>query len=603
MRQRVWCVGVLAFVGVVMFGGLVRADDPLPPAEEHAAPAEHHEAPALADEHHEAVAPAPADEHPAAPAEHHEDPAEHHEDPAEHHDSAQHEDTAEHHDSAQHHEAPAAADEDEEVPYTKFDGDGDGKEDPALKKEYEEAMEGISDVIDTDAVDKALDARPEDAELKPSMTVEEFQKIVLVVKKVVLARMEKKMAASSAKKMAQFSTGIFVFSLLGLFLLVIPLVVGKRYPGKSGVLFKYSALAAVTFFVTVNLFGGVLMGMRTAQGALGNLTNPSLAIASGTFDTLHDNAEDYIVMGKELFVPTLEQLQGNSEEQPSALILANGQKIVKDAKVFVAIANMFKKVDFVFKILPIILFCVTMILFGLAIRPTLTEIVKLPMRAATGEAGVGREVTKRAMRRVWGELLATACTVAVLAGLTFVSAFVLGQIVKPAIDALLNYFSLAVSYLQFVDTASSGLVFLTLFGVILFLVLNLATLILSMSFFLGKSQKIFQQRFNEGVPVSHHKRFFKWGIPAVLLVQAFPWLFVVIAQKVLHAINASLLDGIVDADKVSWSKIMLAGPAFLVIGFAVTFWAVRGAKAIGFLQSYKVKQVASAGQAEAIPPP
>ena len=90
--------------------------------------------------------------------------------------------------------------------------------------------------------------------------------------------------------------------------------------------------------------------------------------------------------------------------------------------------------------------------------------------------------------------------------LTLLSAFVLGRVVGPALDALLGYFALAVSYLQFVQGASSGLVFMALFGVILFLVLNLATLILSMSFFLGKTQKIFQQRFNDGTPIETHKR-------------------------------------------------------------------------------------------------
>ena len=39
---------------------------------------------------------------------------------------------------------------------------------------------------------------------------------------------------------------------------LMPLVLAKKYPGQGSVLFKYSALAAVTFFVTVNLFGGVL---------------------------------------------------------------------------------------------------------------------------------------------------------------------------------------------------------------------------------------------------------------------------------------------------------------------------------------------------------
>ncbi len=76
-------------------------------------------------------------------------------------------------------------------------------------------------------------------------------------------------------------------------------------------LFKYSAIAAATFFVTVNLFGGVLFGLKTVQGALGSATNPSLALQNGTFDTLHDNAEDYIAR-QGIRADTLMQLDGNS---------------------------------------------------------------------------------------------------------------------------------------------------------------------------------------------------------------------------------------------------------------------------------------------------
>lgn len=482
-----------------------------------------------------------------------------------------------------------ASDDDAGVKYDAFDPDGDGHEDLELKKEYEDAFEGVPAQIDENAVDEELEARPADKQLMPSVTVDQFRKAVRAARKVVLDRMEKKMAKTAAKKIARFATGVFLFSLVGLLLLLVPLFTAKKYPGKSGVLFKYSGLAALVFFLTVNLFGGVLVAMRTTQAALGSATNPSLAIAAATFDTLDRNAEEYIDMGKELFVPTLEQLRGNSDEQPSVLLLENGQKVIPSAKVFVGVAKMFKKLDFVFKILPIVLFGVTMILFGLAIRPTLIEIIKLPMRAASGEAGVGREVTRKAMRRVWGELLVAVCTIGVLAVLTVLSGFVLGQIVSPALDALLGYFSRAVQYLQFVEGASSGLVFLTLFAVILFLVLNLAALIVSMSFFLGKCQKIFQAKLNEGTPLREHARFFQLGIPALLFVQLFPWLYALVADKVLRAIDHSLLDGVSDASQVSWNKLLLAGPVFLVLGFVLLFWAARGFKAIGFLAGYKVK--------------
>ena len=488
----------------------------------------------------------------------------------------------------QHHEELTEPDADpDDAHYSKFDLDGDGSADPALEQEYEDAMGGIKPEIDAAAIEKELDARPKDTALTPSLTVEQFRKIVGVVRKVVLGRMEKKMAKSAAKKLNQFAIGIGVFSLAGLLLLFIPLVMRKRYPGQGKTLFAYSALAAVTFIVTVNMFGAVLLGMKTVQGALGDSTNPSLAIAKGTFDTLDHNADEFLTMGKYLFVPTLEQLQGNSDEQPSVLILENGQKLIRSAHVFVTIAKMFKYLDFVFKILPIVLFAVTMILFGLAIRPTLTEIVKLPMRVAAGEAGVGRDVTRGALLRVWGELEATLCTIGVLAGLTLLSGFILGQIVGPALYALLSYFSMAVSYLQFVEGANPGMVFLALFAVILFLVFNLATLILSMSFFLGKSQKIFQARFDRGIPIARHKRFFTWGLPAVVLVQVFPWVFVVVAAKVLDLINDKLLAGVIDVEKVPWTALLLAGPLFLVFGYLALFWAARGFKAISFLFRYK----------------
>ena len=474
-------------------------------------------------------------------------------------------------------------------------------EDQGLEQEWRDTFAGYSETLDEGAIDAALDARPEDAELTPSISAADFQKIVRLVKKTVLAKMEKKMAIGSARKMAQFSVGIFVFSLFGFGLLAMPLAMRRKYPGKGKVLFKYSALAAVTFFVTVNLFGGVLYGMKSAQGALGNLTNPSLAIASATFDTLDENAEDYIVMGKELFVPTLMQLQGNSDEQPSVLLLENGLKVVQDAKVFMSIAKMFRRVSFLFSVLPIVLFAVTMLLFGLAIRPTLTEIIKLPMRAAAGEQRAGRATTQVAVKRLWGELLATLCTLGVLAAMTVISAAILGQIVRPALDALLGYFALALDYLQFVDGAKSGLVFLTLFSVVLFLVINLATLIVSMSFFLGKCQQIFQARFNDGVTVASHKRFFKWGVPAAVFVQLFPLVFVVVAGKALDKINASLLAGIKDADAVPWVKLMLAGPLLLLVGYGLMFWGARGVKAIGFLFSYQVKPKARRSRVPSTP--
>jgi hypothetical protein len=475
--------------------------------------------------------------------------------------------------------------------FIEYDEDGDGKMEPeeiADAKEFEAEFKDIPNDVD----DKALDARSLLDQLKPSLTVENFRKLVRIAKKKVLERMQAKMVQKQEQKMTKFSYIVMGFSLLGVLLLLTPLFLRKKYPGQGGVLFKYSGLAALVFFVTVNLFGAVLYGMKVGQAKFA-ATAPNVALAAGFFDTLDDNAETYIVMGKELFAPTLEQLSGKSDDQPSVALIANGAKVVKDAMVFVRVAKLFKKIDFIIASIPMILLIVTIVLFGLAIKPTLVEIIKLPAQAAAGNAGVGKEVVAKATKRVKGELIASVCALGVLFVMSLISGFILSQVAKPALSALIEYFSLAVTYLQFVPSASSTMVFMMLFSVIIFLVLNLATLIVSMAFFMGKTQKIFQRRFTDDVPLDKHARFWKWGIVSVLLVQIIPWLFVFVANIGLDKINDSIMTkGGGSAADVNWTMAMLAGPLFLVVGFLIFFWAARGLKAIKFLFKYPAKTIA-----------
>jgi hypothetical protein len=583
-----------------------------------AAGSDEHAAPAAEPEHHEGSA-AGSDEHaaPAAEGAHHEGSAEpagegeHHEGAAagEHEgehgaaattgeaDSGDSEGVAEP-DDGSYKEEPIAPGVDNEVGtdsdgevYNEYDEDGDGQLSPEEKKDAEEFVDGFKEAgVDAHKPisDAELEKRPAGKQLLPSLTPEMFRKLVRLAKRKVLGKMEAKMAAKTAKKMTQFIWIVVGCSLAGFLMLFAPLFLRKKYPGQDGVLVKYSALAAGTFFVTVLMFGGVLYTMKTAQGEVG-ATSPKLAIAGGFFDTLDENAEQYVTMGKELFAPTLEQLTSKSDEQPSVALIANGQKIVKDAMVFVHIAKLYKKADFLLEMLPIILLLVTIVLFMLAIKPTLVEIVKLPAMAAGGQAGAGSGVVKRAIHRVKAELLASLCGLGALFVLAIVSSFILGYVCKPALTALIDYFSLAIDYLQFVQGASSTMVFIMLFSVIFFLVLNVLTLVLSMAFYLGKTQKIFQQRFNDGVPLRTHARFWKWGTGAVLLVQLIPLVFVFIAKFGLEKINNSVMSGVTDPSQVSWKTAMLAGPLFLVFGYLVVFWAARGVKGIIFLQRYKVK--------------
>jgi hypothetical protein len=482
-------------------------------------------------------------------------------------------------------EDPYAGDE---IPaHLEYDADGDGKveaDEQALDAEYETAFEGIDEEIAP--VEPGAMTFEEMA--KAAMSTEEFRNLVRLARAKVLDRLQTKMAKKQDARMATIGRMILYFSFAGVLLLFMPLALRKRYPGKGAMLLRYSALAALTFVVTVNFFGAVVLGMRGAQAGLGELTNPQLKVAEGFFDALHDGADEYAMLGKNLFGPTLEQLTGGGDEQPAVALMANGQKLLADAKVFKTIGNTFEKLDFVFAALPIVLLAVTMILFVLAIKPTLLQIVRMPGMVAAGDVAAGKSAVKDAGRRIFGEVLATLCTIGVLGGLTLFASVVLGRLVQPALDSLIQYFGVAVIYLQVQAGASSGLVFVMLISVILFLALNLAAIILSMALFLGKCQKIFQQRFHDKVPLRAHARFWTWGVPSVLVAMLVPLLYMVLARWGIDKIANAIIG---DGEDIKWSLLMLSGPLLLVLGFVAMFWAARGVKALEFLATYRVKDV------------
>src|SRR5215203_4962532 len=104
--------------------------------------------------------------------------------------------------------------EQEDPPTDPFDSDGDGVMEPdeiADRKEFAEFFDDIPNEPD----DAALEARPEDAELMPSISVEDFRKGVAIVKKIVLGKMAKKAQAKADKRMAKFSWMVFGLSCCG----------------------------------------------------------------------------------------------------------------------------------------------------------------------------------------------------------------------------------------------------------------------------------------------------------------------------------------------------------------------------------------------------
>jgi hypothetical protein len=418
----------------------------------------------------------------------------------------------------------------------------------------------------------------------------------------VLAKIVSNIQRKQQEKLDRMAAIISVLAFCGVFLLLLPFHLRRRYPGKMRVLFKYSALAALLFFLAVNLFAVVLFAMRGAQTALGEYTNPQVRLVSSTFDLIENKADEMAEIGPLLIEPTLQSLNEESDSPVLVIMLENIQKLRNDVSVFSSIGRFVKKLDWLFGMLPILFTGLAIFLFARMAWPTLTEIVRLPERAAEGRRGAVGHAVRYTLRSVWAETKATFCVVAVLIGLSLLAGFLLGFVLEPAIEVFMAYLAVAFLYIQVDAEASSFWILFSLMGSLLFLVLNLAVIVLTTIFFLAKSQKIFQGRFRRGVPLAMHRRFWRWGTLGAIWAQLLPVLYIAVAVKAIGWFVEKSVDRFLDPQnpaESNWPFILASGPALFLVTFLLIFWIGRGGSALRFLATYKVEGEAYAAVAAA----
>jgi hypothetical protein len=474
----------------------------------------------------------------------------------------------------------------------------DAKLDDEEETTDEELERMFSDDVLTDEEDAALAA----AEGNPGLFAQLLRAQLLKVKKIVLAKIETKLERKQKKTLGRVSMFLIATSFAGFFLLLTPLFLRRKYPGKGMLLFKYGALAAVVFFVALNLFAGTLVVLRMSQNAMSKVSNPQIAVVSSAIDSLYDSADEIAELGtisSDVIKATLDQLQnGDTDEPLPVAMIDNVANVLKDAqgpyKAFKAVKGFFQQLNVVMGYLPIALALLAVVLFLVGIKPTLTEIIGMPARAAAGGGSVGKETTKRVMSAVLGQLLATACLILVLGVVIQLSGLLLSLAVRPAVDVFLEYLIACALYVQGVPGATGTPIFLSLAGCVFFLVLNIAFIIMASTFFIGKAQKIFRERFVDKVPLKVHKRFWLWGTIGMVLCLALPYLIVLGGAALVDGPITNMFIGGEDPTKHNWSGYFIGGPLLLVVGFLVAYWALRGFKAIGFLLKYKPKAVAEA---------
>jgi hypothetical protein len=370
----------------------------------------------------------------------------------------------------------------------------------------------------------------EEAPVDPAAYAAFLREQVAMRRELVVEKLSERMLDKQDARMGIVSTIFSIVSVLGLGLLLMPLFLRKRYPGKGGVLWKYSALATLIFIVAINLFAGVFAVLRTAQMVAGQATNPQLQLVDATFDVIDEQAEELAEVGPLLIEPTLMQLDGSSDEPLPVLLLENIQRLQKDLTVFQTVATFFKGISGVFGYVPVVLSLVTVTVFLLGLRQTLTDIVRLPIAAATGEAGAARRVVGATLRRVGRELVVTLGVMVVLVFVLLFAGLFMAEAIRPAMEAFLAYLMVSFIYLQVVAGASTGVVMTSLVGTVLFLVLDLVVVIAASALFVGKVHKILQRRMHDREPLRAHGRFWRWGLLSLAWALAFPLLYILVAQ-------------------------------------------------------------------------
>lgn len=434
-------------------------------------------------------------------------------------------------------------------------------------------------------VDLGDEAVPTDPAIYKQLLIEALEN----VREKSVARITERMAASQESKMDVISTILMGVGWLGLLLLLTPLVLGRKYPGKTGLLFKGGAAAAATFALSVWLFTSVVLLLRSVQGGLGEIANPQLAMVEGGVDGLIKNIDDLVVLAPHFLEVPLAQVATGEQDNLAVALLQNAAAFKEDARLFSNVAGWFRWMSDLFAYVPIALLLATVGLFFFNVRHLLKSIILMPARVAAGEGQLGGTV-KTAFRSVWREVKATFALIGVLIVSTIGVGVVLSAAVGPAMEAFLLLFVQAALYVEVVPAASTGLVYASLGGALVFLVLNVVVVLAANILYIAKAQRVFRQKFHAAVPLKTHKRFFGKASLSLLWTFLVPPLFIVGAEPLVDFVQDQITGGrgANDLASLPWGPMMLSGPAILVFGFVLVFWLVRGFKALAFIARYPV---------------
>ncbi len=486
-----------------------------------------------------------------------------------------------------------------------------GKLADRCEKKYPE-LETIKDPTD---LDKALECMTRAAKTDPIanpayISTAQLREWLDIARSKVVKVLQDKEHAAQKKSFERILVVLVIVAAVGFFaVLLMPLFLKKKFPDRMGLLWKASAIAAVTFAVTVLLLGAALLAMRTVQGAVAtSSTSPKMKIAEGAFEVLRQ--DDYVEGFSDLSKERLDFIKGPlkaivTEEEGAArpedyaafvaYVAAHWAEILQEPELkhlaknantlksqtatFKSVIGFYKKVDWLMGLVPIVLAVLAVLLYLLPLRETLVDIASAPARAAQG-TGSSSGMLEKATGTVTAEMKSLLPFLALILIFLPLTGIFLALAVTPLVELVLGFSFITMFYILFTE-ASSFALYASLGSAIVLLVTCIAIYILAMVFFIGTVRKILRSKFHYGHTFAEYKRFWIIGSLAVIGVMLFPVVYVNIVGYIAVEVWEPDLDVLSAMDMV-----MIPLPALVL--FPILFWAVRGLKALKFIKGYPV---------------
>ncbi|MEM7156806.1 MAG: hypothetical protein AAF799_28410 [Myxococcota bacterium] len=287
----------------------------------------------------------------------------------------------------------------------------------------------------------------------------------------------------------------------------------------------------------------------------------------------------------------LDRLAETKSAVESSKIVYNARLVQEQVGVYQSIFDAYRRVDWVMGYVPIVMSIIAVILYLLPLRETLVTIAMAPVHAAQGG---GEGIVARATKTITAELKVLLPYLGIAFGVIFVTGFFLALAIEPFIEVLMNYTLLRVFYILLAD-ASPWVLYGTLGGALLLVVMCLAVYLAAAISFLGTTHKILRARFHEGQSFRDVGSLWLRGGVAVIWILVVPWLYGTLIILVMGNTG--------DHTAVPSPSDLVLVPLVALLLMPAALWAVRVLRALAYVR--KVPKLAAAqsnGAAAAEPP-